>query len=136
MDPDATVRSFVGAFIFRELKQIGQVDLMIRIAYVLVLGIIGSLMLWESIGALRRARKGALGMGSGRPNGLPRASGRSGERRGRFPRLRFRSACLRESPGRGGNPLGATACRKRAVATTVSGAVRRSSTVRTTARSS
>jgi len=50
--------SVVGIYIFRLLRDIGQIDLMISLAYVVFLGIIGALMLTESVGALRRARGG------------------------------------------------------------------------------
>lgn len=53
------VGSFFGVAIFSRLKAIGQVDLMISLAYVLFLGIIGSLMLVESLQAIRKARGGA-----------------------------------------------------------------------------
>ncbi len=41
--------SYVGAEIFSYLNSIGQVDLMISLAYVFFLGTIGSLMLWENV---------------------------------------------------------------------------------------
>ena len=47
----------VGVWIFSLLRRIGQLDLVISLAYVLLLGSVGSLMLWESINALRRARR-------------------------------------------------------------------------------
>ena len=45
------VGSFFGAQLFAILRAQGQVDLMISLAYVLFLGSIGSLMLWESVRA-------------------------------------------------------------------------------------
>lgn len=50
--------SFIGASAFKLFKAIGQVDLMIALAYVLFLGTIGGLMLWESLRALRRRKRG------------------------------------------------------------------------------
>jgi len=50
--------SFLGTWIFAVLKAAGQVDLMISLAYVLFLGVIGGLMLIESLGALLRNRRG------------------------------------------------------------------------------
>ncbi|WP_275788373.1 sulfite exporter TauE/SafE family protein [Pararhizobium gei] len=47
----------VGIWIFALLRRIGQLDLVISLAYVLLLSTVGSLMLWESIIALRRASK-------------------------------------------------------------------------------
>ncbi|MCH7805516.1 MAG: sulfite exporter TauE/SafE family protein [Proteobacteria bacterium] len=43
------VGSYFGAEIFSYLNSIGQVDLMISLAYVFFLGAIGSLMLWENV---------------------------------------------------------------------------------------
>lgn len=53
-----SVGSFFGVAIFSRLKAIGQVDLMISLAYVLFLGVIGSLMMVESLQAIRKARGG------------------------------------------------------------------------------
>lgn len=52
--------SFLGAWIFAFLKSAGQVDLMISLSYVLFLGVIGGLMLVESLGALLRSRRGPV----------------------------------------------------------------------------
>ncbi len=57
--------SVLGVFIFRALRESGQVETIISVAYVVFLGLIGGLMLWESIRTLlrspeetkRRARK-------------------------------------------------------------------------------
>jgi uncharacterized membrane protein YfcA len=51
--------STIGVQIFAFLRQVGQVDLIISLAYVVILGAIGALMLVESINALRQARRGA-----------------------------------------------------------------------------
>ena len=48
------VGSFIGAQIFTALRSAGQVDLMISLVYVLFLGSIGILMLWESVRAWRK----------------------------------------------------------------------------------
>ncbi|HET7411393.1 MAG TPA: sulfite exporter TauE/SafE family protein [Pararhizobium sp.] len=53
------VGSTAGTFLFRFLRSLGQLDLIISLAYVSLLSVIGALMLWESVGALRRARKQA-----------------------------------------------------------------------------
>ncbi len=50
--------SLVGAIVFRELKQAGQLDLLVRVSYVFFLGIIGALMMWESTRALLRSWRG------------------------------------------------------------------------------
>jgi len=52
------IGSFFGVWIFKWLKSLGQIDLLISLSYVLFLGIIGGLMLVESIQAIRRAKKG------------------------------------------------------------------------------
>ncbi|MBL1240548.1 MAG: sulfite exporter TauE/SafE family protein [OCS116 cluster bacterium] len=52
------VGSFLGVGLFNWLKSVGQVDLLISISYVVFLGIIGSLMLAESLRAIWRLRNG------------------------------------------------------------------------------
>lgn len=47
------IGSTLGVWVFSALKAIGQVDLVVNICYVVFLGIIGGLMLIESINALR-----------------------------------------------------------------------------------
>jgi len=49
----------VGVQVFKYLKEIGQVDLLITLSYVVFLGMIGSLMFIESLGAIRRSKKSA-----------------------------------------------------------------------------
>jgi uncharacterized membrane protein YfcA len=50
--------SAIGVWIFRVLQKIGQIDFTIKISYLVLLGTIGSLMLVESVRAIRAARKG------------------------------------------------------------------------------
>ncbi|MBL4666286.1 MAG: sulfite exporter TauE/SafE family protein [Sneathiella sp.] len=52
--------SFLGTWIFALLKSAGQVDLLISLSYVLFLGVIGGLMMVESVSVLLRSRKGPL----------------------------------------------------------------------------
>jgi uncharacterized protein len=47
----------VGVQIFSMLRRLGQLDLIISLLYVVFLGSIGGLMLWESINSMRRAAK-------------------------------------------------------------------------------
>ena len=47
----------LGVFIFNYLKSMGQVDLLVKLCYVVFLGIVGGLMFIESLGALRNANK-------------------------------------------------------------------------------
>jgi uncharacterized membrane protein YfcA len=47
----------LGVFIFNYLKSLGQVDLLVKLCYVIFLGIIGSLMFVESLNAIRKSRK-------------------------------------------------------------------------------
>ena len=47
--------SALGAWLFRELREQGQIDLVISISFVVFLGIIGSLMLWESARVVLRS---------------------------------------------------------------------------------
>ncbi len=49
----------VGVFVFNYLRSLGQVDLLVRLCYVVFLGIIGALMFIESLNAIRRSRSGA-----------------------------------------------------------------------------
>ncbi|MGY9047489.1 MAG: sulfite exporter TauE/SafE family protein [Rhodobacterales bacterium] len=48
-----------GVYIFNILRELGQVDLLVRLCYVLFLGVIGALMFVESLNALRNSRRGA-----------------------------------------------------------------------------
>ncbi len=48
----------LGVQLFNALKEIGQVDLLVRLSYVVFLGVIGSLMIVESLSALRKTRAG------------------------------------------------------------------------------
>lgn len=49
----------IGLFIFDALKRAGQIELLISVSYVFFLGGVGSLMLYESVKALRAAGRGA-----------------------------------------------------------------------------
>jgi uncharacterized membrane protein YfcA len=46
----------LGVQVFALLRELGQVDLLVRLCYVVFLGVIGALMFVESLGAIRRAR--------------------------------------------------------------------------------
>jgi uncharacterized membrane protein YfcA len=46
----------IGVQVFALLTELGQVELLVRLCYVVFLGIIGALMFVESLGAIRRAR--------------------------------------------------------------------------------
>ncbi|MGH1423172.1 MAG: sulfite exporter TauE/SafE family protein [Pseudooceanicola sp.] len=50
------IGSGAGVFVFNWLKALGQVDLLVKLCYVIFLGVVGALMLVESVRALRRAR--------------------------------------------------------------------------------
>ena len=52
------VGAFVGVEIFRWLRLLGQADLVVAISYLVFLGIIGGLMLMESLGTILRRRRG------------------------------------------------------------------------------
>ncbi|WP_299662937.1 sulfite exporter TauE/SafE family protein [uncultured Ruegeria sp.] len=47
----------LGVVVFNYLKSLGQVDLLVKLCYVVFLGIIGSLMFIESLNAIRKSRK-------------------------------------------------------------------------------
>ena len=55
------VGAALGVVLFNYLRSMGQIDLLVRLCYVVFLGIIGSLMFIESLGAIRRARSAAKG---------------------------------------------------------------------------
>ncbi|RED11828.1 sulfite exporter TauE/SafE family protein [Pontivivens insulae] len=54
------VGSATGVWVFRLLTELGQVDLLVSLAYVIFLGVVGGLMFWESVGALRRSKGGTV----------------------------------------------------------------------------
>lgn len=45
-----------GTFLFGYLRRVGQIDLVVQLAYVLFLGVVGTLMLWESLRTILRRR--------------------------------------------------------------------------------
>ena len=49
----------LGVAVFNYLKSMGQVDLLVKLCYVVFLGIIGALMFVESLNAIRKTRSGA-----------------------------------------------------------------------------
>lgn len=51
--------STLGVYVFRLLRELGQLDLFISLLYVALLGTVGGLMLVESLNAIRQARSGA-----------------------------------------------------------------------------
>ncbi|MEX5728260.1 putative membrane protein YfcA [Rhodovulum iodosum] len=51
--------AWAGVAVFNLLREMGQVDLLVRLCYVLFLGVIGTLMFVESLRAIRRSRGGA-----------------------------------------------------------------------------
>ncbi|UTP40479.1 sulfite exporter TauE/SafE family protein [Phenylobacterium sp. LH3H17] len=52
------VGSFLGVEVFRWLRLLGQADLVVSLSYLVFLGVIGALMLWESLGSILRRRRG------------------------------------------------------------------------------
>jgi uncharacterized membrane protein YfcA len=54
----ALTGSWLGVWLFGILRQFGQIDLVISLSYVILLGSIGSLMLFEGVKALLETRKG------------------------------------------------------------------------------
>jgi len=50
--------SVAGVRLFAVMREIGQLDVLISLSYVFFLSAIGGLMLWESVGALRRKSRG------------------------------------------------------------------------------
>lgn len=74
--------SAIGVLLFAGLKHFGVIDAVISVLYVILLGVIGGLMLWESIGAVRGGREDPAG---GRRTRL-RAWTRNLPMKRRFPR--------------------------------------------------
>src|SRR5690606_2524233 len=52
------IGALIGVEIFRWLRLLGQADLMVSLSYLIFLGLIGGLMLMESLGAILRRRRG------------------------------------------------------------------------------
>ena len=52
--------STLGVILFSVLRELGQIDLVISLAYVVFLGIVGLLMLYESVGVMRQRRTAQL----------------------------------------------------------------------------
>jgi uncharacterized membrane protein YfcA len=52
------IGAFIGVEVFRVLLLLGQADLVVSVSYLLFLGVIGSLMLWESLNTILRRRRG------------------------------------------------------------------------------
>ncbi|MGP9791018.1 sulfite exporter TauE/SafE family protein [Roseinatronobacter sp. NSM] len=50
------IGSIIGIWFFNLMQKLGQLDLIVQLSYVLFLGIIGALMLQESVRALRRSK--------------------------------------------------------------------------------
>lgn len=76
----------LGIWIFDYLETVGQSDLVISLSYVVLLGTIGGLMLYESVGVILRARRGA-------PNPTPKTGQHLWIHRLPF-RMRFRRSRL------------------------------------------
>jgi uncharacterized membrane protein YfcA len=51
------VGAAVGVQVFAMLREVGQVDLLVKLCYVVFLGVIGGLMFVESLSAIRKSRK-------------------------------------------------------------------------------
>ena len=56
-----TVGTLIGIWLFTLLRQFGQLDLLIGLSYVTMLGIVGVLMVTEGLHAIQRARRGGRG---------------------------------------------------------------------------
>ena len=51
------VGAALGVVVFNYLKSVGQVELLVQLCYVIFLGVIGGLMFFESLNAIRRSKK-------------------------------------------------------------------------------
>ncbi|WP_375280743.1 sulfite exporter TauE/SafE family protein [Pseudooctadecabacter sp.] len=63
----------LGVMLFNQLKSMGQVDLLVKLCYVVFLGIIGGLMFIESLNAIRRSRGAEEAVPQRRKHGLVHA---------------------------------------------------------------
>lgn len=54
------IGSALGIWVFNILSRLGKIDVVVQLAYVVFLGLIGALMLQESLRALRRSRAGPM----------------------------------------------------------------------------
>ncbi len=54
------VGAALGVVLFNYLKSMGQVDLLVKLCYVVFLGVVGGLMFIESLNAIRKSRKAAV----------------------------------------------------------------------------
>ena len=52
--------SVLGVQVFKLLRELGQVELLVSLCYVVFLGVVGGLMFIESVNALRKTRKGVV----------------------------------------------------------------------------
>lgn len=52
--------STFGGYVFNLMSKLGQIDLLVQLSYVLFLGVIGAMMLIESVNALRKSDKGQI----------------------------------------------------------------------------
>lgn len=56
------VGAALGVVVFNYLKSLGQVDLLVRLCYVVFLGVVGGLMFIESLNAIRKSRRPSTGV--------------------------------------------------------------------------
>lgn len=63
----------LGVMLFNQLKSMGQVDLLVKLCYVVFLGVIGGLMFIESLNAIRRSRGAEGAVPQRRKHGLVHA---------------------------------------------------------------
>jgi uncharacterized membrane protein YfcA len=52
------IGTIIGVALFDVLRRVGQLDLIVALLYVVFLGTVGGLMLWESVGAIMNTRAG------------------------------------------------------------------------------
>ena len=63
----------IGVVLFNFLKAQGQVDLLVKLCYVIFLGVVGGLMFFESLNAIRRSKKPGSGVPMRRKHGMVHA---------------------------------------------------------------
>jgi uncharacterized membrane protein YfcA len=67
------VGAALGVMLFNQLKSMGQVDLLVKLCYVVFLGVVGGLMFIESLNAIRKSRSAGGAVPTRRKHGLVHA---------------------------------------------------------------
>ncbi len=64
------IGTILGVLFFNQMRRIGQLETVITLSYVVLLGSVGTLVSWESLAAVIKAGKGAAAPSHRRPSQL------------------------------------------------------------------